>query len=100
MARPCRGGQDESGSEPRRLAPVMAAICVFCASSRQLEPHWLRLAREVGAALASRGHRLVSGGVCVGMMAALAEGARSGRAHTTGVLPRARRYRVVAYMAA
>jgi uncharacterized protein (TIGR00730 family) len=67
----------------------MAAICVFCASSRELEPHWLELAREVGATLAARGHRLVSGGGCVGMMGALAEGARSGGAHTTGVIPRA-----------
>jgi uncharacterized protein (TIGR00730 family) len=67
----------------------MAAICVFCASSRELEPHWLELAREVGVALAARGHRLVSGGGCVGMMGALAEGARSGGAHTTGVIPRA-----------
>ncbi|HKA69161.1 MAG TPA: TIGR00730 family Rossman fold protein [Actinomycetes bacterium] len=76
----------------------MAAICVFCASSRQLEPHWLRLAREVGAALATRGHRLVSGGGCVGMMGALAEGARSGGAHTTGVIPRALMNREVADM--
>lgn len=67
----------------------MAAICVFCASSRVLEPHWLELARDVGVALAERGHRLVSGGGCVGMMGALAEGARSGGAHTTGVIPRA-----------
>ncbi|HKE50941.1 MAG TPA: TIGR00730 family Rossman fold protein [Actinomycetes bacterium] len=67
----------------------MAAICVFCASSRQLEPHWLELAHEVGVALAARGHRLVSGGGCVGMMGTLAEGARSGGAHTTGIIPRA-----------
>ncbi|MGH8836163.1 MAG: TIGR00730 family Rossman fold protein [Actinomycetes bacterium] len=67
----------------------MAAICVFCASSRELEPRWLELAHEVGVALAARGHRLVSGGGCVGMMGALAEGARSGGAHTTGVIPRA-----------
>lgn len=67
----------------------MAAICVFCASSRELEPRWLELARAVGVALAARGHRLVSGGGCVGMMGVLAEGARSGGAHTTGVIPRA-----------
>ena len=67
----------------------MAAICVFCASSRVLEQRWLDLAYQVGAELAERGHQLVSGGGCVGMMGAVAAGARSGGARTTGVIPRA-----------
>jgi uncharacterized protein (TIGR00730 family) len=65
----------------------MAAICVFCASSVRLSPRWLELARSVGAALAARGHRLVSGGGRVGMMGTVAAGARAAGGHTLGVMP-------------
>ncbi len=65
----------------------MAAICVFCASSTMLDQRWLDLAAETGKQLAVRGHSLVSGGGCVGMMGAVADGARSGGAHTLGVIP-------------
>ena len=65
----------------------MTRVCVFCASSRQLEPKWLEHGRAVGLALALAGHEVVSGGGRVGMMGTLAEGARSGGAHTIGVIP-------------
>ncbi|MGB2571615.1 TIGR00730 family Rossman fold protein [Micromonospora citrea] len=65
----------------------MAAICVFCASSRTLDQRWLDLAAETGAQLARRGHTLVSGGGCVGMMGALADGARAAGGRTIGVIP-------------
>ncbi|MEU6075591.1 TIGR00730 family Rossman fold protein [Micromonospora sp. NPDC047074] len=65
----------------------MAAICVFCASSRTLDQRWLDLAAETGAEIARRGHTLVSGGGCVGMMGALAEGARAAGGRTIGVIP-------------
>ncbi|MFU8851572.1 TIGR00730 family Rossman fold protein [Micromonospora sp. SL1-18] len=67
----------------------MAAICVFCASSRTLDQRWLDLAAETGAELARRGHILVSGGGCVGMMGAVADGARAAGGHTLGVIPQA-----------
>lgn len=65
----------------------MAAICVFCASSSSLDRRWLDLAFATGRELAARGHSLVSGGGRVGMMGTVAEGARSGGAHTLGVIP-------------
>ncbi|ROO50846.1 hypothetical protein EDC02_5705 [Micromonospora sp. Llam0] len=65
----------------------MAAIGVFCASSRTLEQRWLDLAAETGRELARRGHTLVSGGGCVGMMGALADGTRAGGGWTLGVIP-------------
>jgi uncharacterized protein (TIGR00730 family) len=65
----------------------MAAICVFCASSRTLDRRWLELGRAVGRELARRGHTLVSGGGCVGMMGAVADGARAGGGFTLGVIP-------------
>ncbi|WP_341717505.1 TIGR00730 family Rossman fold protein [Micromonospora sp. FIMYZ51] len=67
----------------------MAAICVFCASSRTLDQRWLDLATATGAELARRGHTLVSGGGSVGMMGALTEGARSAGGRTIGVIPQA-----------
>jgi uncharacterized protein (TIGR00730 family) len=65
----------------------VAAICVFCASSRKLDERWLRLASAVGEEIGRRGHTLVSGGGCVGMMGAVADSARAAGAHTYGVIP-------------
>jgi uncharacterized protein (TIGR00730 family) len=65
----------------------VAAVCVFCASSTTLEQRWLDLAYATGRELAARGHTLVSGGGRVGMMGAVAEGARAAGAHTLGVIP-------------
>lgn len=67
----------------------MAAICVYCASSRSIPDHYLDLAREVGAQIARRGHTLVTGGGAVSMMGAVARAARQGGAHTIGVIPEA-----------
>ncbi len=67
----------------------MAAICVFCASSRTLDQRFLDLATETGAELARRGHTLVSGGGRVGMMGAVAAGARAAGGRTLGVIPQA-----------
>jgi hypothetical protein len=66
---------------------AVAAICVFCASSRTLDRRWLDLAAEVGGEIARRGHVLVSGGGRVGMMGAVAEGARAAGGYTVGVMP-------------
>jgi uncharacterized protein (TIGR00730 family) len=65
----------------------VAAVCVFCASSRRLDRRWLDLADETGRELARRGHTLVSGGGCVGMMGAVADGARAAGGRTVGVIP-------------
>lgn len=67
----------------------MATICVFCSASRSIDPRYLVLAERVGAELAARGHRLVSGGGAISAMGSLARAARAGGAHTTGVIPRA-----------
>jgi len=60
---------------------------VYCASSDQIDPRYLTLARAVGTRLAAGGHSLVSGGGRVSMMGALAVAARAGGAHTVGVIP-------------
>jgi uncharacterized protein (TIGR00730 family) len=65
----------------------VAAICVFCSSSTALDQRFLDLAAHTGRELARRGHTLVSGGGRVGMMGAVAEGARAGGARTVGIIP-------------
>ena len=67
----------------------MAAVCVYCASSRQIDPAYVELAAEVGTALGRRGHSLVSGGGDLSMMGAVARAARAAGARTVGVIPRA-----------
>ncbi|MCW2606057.1 MAG: hypothetical protein JWO60_750 [Frankiales bacterium] len=67
----------------------MAAVCVYCASSRATPQEYVDLAAEVGTALAARGHTLVSGGGDLACMGAVARAARAGGARTVGVIPRA-----------
>ena len=66
----------------------MATICVFCASSDDVPPHYVDLAAEVGAEIARRGHSLVSGGGSVSLMGAVARAVRAGGGRTVGVIPR------------
>jgi len=65
----------------------VAAVFVYCSSSRHIDPSYLELAAAVGTRLAAGGHRLVSGGGSVSMMGAVARATRSGGGHTTGVIP-------------
>jgi uncharacterized protein (TIGR00730 family) len=64
-------------------------ICVYCSSSTAIDPRFPRLAADLGAELARRGHALVSGGGSVSSMGAVAQAAREHGAHTTGVIPTA-----------
>ena len=66
----------------------MATICVFCASSDDIPPHYVALATEVGAEIARRGHSLVTGGGSVSMMGAVARAVREGGGRTVGIIPR------------
>lgn len=66
----------------------MAAICVFCSSSEMIGRGHVELAADLGAAIAARGHSLVSGGGSVSMMGAVARAVRAGGGHTVGVIPR------------
>ncbi|MGV1036043.1 MAG: TIGR00730 family Rossman fold protein [Candidatus Nanopelagicales bacterium] len=65
------------------------ALCVFSASSEQIDGRYLELAHEVGQQMASRGIDLVSGGGSISTMGELARTVRAGGGHTTGVIPKA-----------
>ena len=67
----------------------MSTIAVYCASSDRIAPAYAELAAEVGAAIARRGHVLVTGGGSVSMMGAVGRAARAAGGHTVGVIPTA-----------
>jgi len=76
------------------------AICVFCASSSGLPEVYRRAARELGAELARRGHRLVYGGGNVGLMGELARSVHEHGGTVFGAIPRTLVDRELAYGAA
>ena len=68
--------------------PGPASLCVFCGSRAGVDPAYARAATDVGAKLARRGIRVVTGGARVGLMGAVADGALGAGGNVTGVLPR------------
>jgi uncharacterized protein (TIGR00730 family) len=62
-------------------------ICVYCASSLNIDKKYIDLAANVGAELARRGHTLVSGGGSVSCMGAVTSAARAAGGRTIGVIP-------------
>lgn len=68
-----------------RLSPVR--LCVYCGSSRGLNPSFAAAARVVGHELARRGIGVVYGGGNVGLMGVLADAALEGGGEVIGVIP-------------
>jgi len=63
-------------------------VCVFCASSANIDQRYLDDARELGRLLAQGGWRCVNGGGAVGLMGAVTDGALDAGGHVTGVIPK------------
>lgn len=64
------------------------AVTVYCSASNSVHPDYLALARRVGAQLAESGCDIVYGGGRVGLMGALARGARERGGRVVGVITR------------
>ncbi len=62
-------------------------ICVFCAASDRVAPHFADAATELGEALARCGHTLVYGGGSIGLMGHLARAAHAHGGRVVGVIP-------------
>lgn len=62
-------------------------VCVFCASSANIDKRYLEAARELGALLAQGGWQCVNGGGAVGLMGAVTDGALDAGGQVTGVIP-------------
>ena len=63
-------------------------VCVFCASSANIDARYLEAARELGRLLAEGGWRCVNGGGAVGLMGAVTDGALDANGEVTGVIPK------------
>jgi uncharacterized protein (TIGR00730 family) len=62
-------------------------IAVYCSSSPTIDPKFIDLAFELGAAIADSGADLVSGGGHISSMGAISRGARSKNGKTIGIIP-------------
>lgn len=63
-------------------------VCVFCASSANIDERYLEAARELGRLLAQEGWRCVNGGGAVGLMGAVTDGVLDAGGQVTGVIPK------------
>ncbi len=66
----------------------ISSVCVYCGSSNDVKPAYLRLATELGRTLAQKDMRLVYGGGGVGLMGACARAAHGDGGKVLGVMPR------------
>lgn len=62
-------------------------LCVYCSSSRELEPKYYAAGEQVGRELGVRGWGLVYGGGHAGVMGAVARAASGAGARVVGVIP-------------
>ncbi len=72
-------------------------ICVYCASSDQVDPDHFQLARSLGKEIAEAGWQLIFGGGSVGLMGEVAKAAAAHDGHVTGVIPRFMAEKEIAY---
>ena len=72
-------------------------LCVYCGSSKNLDPKYYRAAEEVGRSMVARGWGLVYGGGNVGMMGSLARAVKAAGGHVVGVIPEFMKRRELAY---
>lgn len=63
-------------------------ICVYCSSSSLVSERYRLAARELGQLIGARGHALVYGGCCVGVMGELARAVKAAGGRVVGVIPR------------
>ncbi|MBR0493284.1 MAG: TIGR00730 family Rossman fold protein [Muribaculaceae bacterium] len=67
---------------------IRGNVCVFCASSANIDERYLADARELGNLLAQGGWRCVNGGGAVGLMGAVTDGTLDAGGEVTGVIPK------------
>ncbi len=75
-------------------------LCVYCGSSRHLDPKYYSAAEAVGQAMVANGWGLVYGGGNVGMMGSVAKSVKGAGGHVVGVIPEFMKQRELAYLQA
>lgn len=68
------------------MTPI-TSLCVYCGSSRGVNPALVPLARDLGKQMAERKIRLIYGGGRVGLMGACADGVMAHGGQVTGIIP-------------
>ena len=63
-------------------------ICVYCASSAQIDEKYMRAAREIGRLCAKHGWTLVNGAGREGLMGATSDGCQEAGGKVVGIIPR------------
>lgn len=67
---------------------ALSAVCVYCASSTQIDAVYVQAAEELGRLLATDGIRLINGAGGLGLMKACSDACLSNGGSVTGVIPR------------
>ena len=67
---------------------IRGNVCVFCASSANIDERYLADAHQLGTLLAQGGWRCVNGGGAVGLMGAVTNGTLDAGGEVTGVIPK------------
>jgi len=62
-------------------------LCVYCGSSRHLDPKYYSASEAIGRSMVANGWGLVYGGGNVGMMGTLAAAVKGAGGHVVGVIP-------------
>ncbi len=65
----------------------LKSVCVYCASSTQIDEKYFRAAEELGRLIAQSGLRLITGAGNMGLMNAVEEGALEAGGQVTGIIP-------------
>ncbi|MBQ8673887.1 MAG: TIGR00730 family Rossman fold protein [Bacteroides sp.] len=66
----------------------ITSVCVYCASSTQIDRAYTDAARELGTLLGEKDIRVVNGAGRMGLMAAVSDAALAQGGRVTGVIPR------------
>ena len=65
----------------------MNSVCVYCASSTQIDEKYFRAAKELGTLIAQRGLRLITGAGRLGLMNTVQDAALAAGGEAVGVIP-------------
>lgn len=66
----------------------ITSVCVYCASSTQIDPAYFQAASELGHLLGERNIRVINGAGNIGLMRAVSDAALESGGSVTGVIPR------------
>jgi uncharacterized protein (TIGR00730 family) len=67
---------------------MLSKVCIFCASSSQVDEKYLKAARTTGKILAKQGIKVVYGGGSIGLMGALASSVLENKGEIIGIIPK------------